>query len=204
MQQGQMRNFRAAPMRAMRPKRGEGETKMATTRDDLMAFFARNDIVVTTVDHPALFTVEESRSVRGEIPGAHTKNLFLKDKKGKMFLVVAEEDTEVALKSLHRRIGGSGRLSFASADQMQELLGVEPGSVTAFGVINDCEHVVNVVLDERLGAYDIVNGHPLTNTATTSLRYEDLLRFFRLTGHAILVTKLGDDDEPNANETSAK
>ncbi|MER0239701.1 prolyl-tRNA synthetase associated domain-containing protein [Fulvimarina sp. MAC8] len=176
---------------------------MAMTRGDLMEFFAEHDIVVTTVDHPALFTVEESRAVRGEIPGAHTKNLFLKDKKGKIFLVVAEEETDVALKTLHKRIGGSGRLSFASADQMRELLGVEPGSVTAFGVVNDNDHVVNVVLDESLGAYDIVNGHPLTNTATTSLRYEDLLRFFRLTGHEILVTKLGDDDEPNANETSA-
>ncbi|MEN3793110.1 prolyl-tRNA synthetase associated domain-containing protein [Fulvimarina sp. MAC3] len=176
---------------------------MAMTRDDLMEFFAEHDIEVTTVDHPALFTVDESRSVRGDIPGAHTKNLFLKDKKGRIFLVVAEEDSEVALKSLHKKIGGSGRLSFASADQMRDLLGVEPGSVTAFGVVNDTAHLVNVVLDERLGEYDIVNGHPLTNTATTSLRYEDLLRFFRLTGHAILVTKLGDDDEDHANETSA-
>ena len=172
------------------------------TRDDLINFFAEHDIAVTTVEHPALFTVDESRSVRGDIAGAHTKNLLLKDKKGTIFLVVAEEETEVALKTLHKRIGGSGRLSFASADQMRERLGVEPGSVTAFGVVNDVEHVVKVVLDERLGGYDIVNAHPLTNTATTSIRYEDLLRLFRLTGHEILVTKLGDDDF-NASETSA-
>ncbi|RFC64554.1 prolyl-tRNA synthetase associated domain-containing protein [Fulvimarina endophytica] len=177
---------------------------MTARREDLMAFLSENGIETQTVEHPPLFTVEGSRAARGEIEGAHTKNLFLKDKKGTIFLVVADEESEVALKSLHKRIGGSGRLSFASAEQMLDLLGVEPGSVTAFGVLNDREHRVSVVLDERLLNADIVNAHPLTNTATTSIRREDLLRFFRLTGHEILVTRLGDDDETSGYEANAQ
>ncbi|MDY8109159.1 prolyl-tRNA synthetase associated domain-containing protein [Fulvimarina sp. 2208YS6-2-32] len=177
---------------------------MAVTRDGLMAFFAEHGIETRTYDHPALFTVEESRSTRPDMPGAHTKNLFLKDKKGRYFLVVAREETDIALKSLHRKIGGAGRLSFAGPEAMAALLGVEPGSVTAFGVVNDRERIVTVVLDESLANSDIVNAHPLTNTATTAIRHDDLTRFFRLTGHDFLVTTLGDDDQTPSNETSAR
>src|SRR5262245_55414479 len=110
---------------------------MPASPTDLFAAFDRLGIAHSTVNHPALFTVEQSQGLRGTIPGAHTKNLFLKDKKGALFLVTALEDAAIELKSLHRVLGASGRFSFGSADQMRETLGVEPGSVTPFGAIND-------------------------------------------------------------------
>src|SRR3954463_16216517 len=106
---------------------------MPATPDELFAFLDRLGIAHTTVTHPPLFTVEQSQALRGTIPGGHTKNLFLKDKKDTVFLVVAPEDAKVDLKTLHHRLG-AGRFSFGSAELMRELLGVEPGAVTAFGV----------------------------------------------------------------------
>ena len=109
---------------------------MPATPDDLFAFLDRQGIAHTTATHAPLFTVEQSQALRGTIPGGHTKNLFLKDKKDAVFLVVAPEDGHVDLKTLHHKLGAS-RFSFGSADLMLELLGVSPGAVTAFGVIND-------------------------------------------------------------------
>ena len=109
---------------------------MPATPDDLFAFLDRLGIAHATVSHPPLFTVEQSQALRGTIPGGHTKNLFLKDKKDTVFLVVAPEEGRVDLKTLHHKLG-AGRFSFGSAELMRELLGVEPGAVTAFGVIND-------------------------------------------------------------------
>ncbi|WP_102961469.1 prolyl-tRNA synthetase associated domain-containing protein [Mangrovicella endophytica] len=166
---------------------------MTKTRDDLFQTLADLGITTSTVEHPPLFTVEESQALRGTISGGHTKNLFVKDKKGTLFLVVAEEDRTVDLKTLHKRIGAQGRLSFASADQMRAYLGVEPGSVTAFGVLNDTNGAVRVVLDEGLLAHDMVNCHPLTNTATTTIARDDLLRFLGATGHSPLVITLEAD-----------
>ena len=134
--------------------------RLMKDRDALMAYLDGLGIATTTVAHPPLHTVEESQALRGTIAGGHTKNLFLKDKKGTIFLVVAEESRTVDLKGLHKRIGASGRLSFASADQMRALLGVEPGSVTAFGVVNDRDGTVRLVLDEGLLMHDMVNCHP--------------------------------------------
>ena len=159
-------------------------------RDALMAYLDGLGIATTTVAHPPLHTVEESQALRGTIAGGHTKNLFLKDKKGTIFLVVAEESRTVDLKGLHKRIGASGRLSFASADQMRALLGVEPGSVTAFGVVNDRDGTVRLVLDEGLLMHDMVNCHPMTNEATTTIATEDLMAFFQSTGHEPLVIGL--------------
>jgi Ala-tRNA(Pro) deacylase len=122
---------------------------VALTPEDLFALFDRMGIRHETISHPAVFTVEESKELRGTIPGAHTKNLFLKDKKGQLFLVTAVENTVIDLKRLHEVIGGSGRLSFGTADQMMENLGVSPGSVTAFGVANDAPGAVKMVLDRR-------------------------------------------------------
>ena len=102
------------------------------------------------MSHPALFTVEQSQALRGQIPGGHTKNLFLRDKKGAFYLVVAQEDAAIALKDLHRRLGASGRFSFGSAEAMGELLGVVPGSVTPFAAINDTAGQVTVVLDRAM------------------------------------------------------
>src|SRR5436190_20940438 len=110
---------------------------MPATPDDLFAFLDRLGIAHTTVMHPPLFSVEQSRALRGAIPGGHTKNLFLRDKKGALFLVTALEDAAIDLKSLHRRLGATGRFSFGSAELMHETLGVEPGAVTPFGAIND-------------------------------------------------------------------
>ena len=155
---------------------------MPATPDDLFAFLDRLAIPHKTATHPPLFTVEESQALRGTIPGGHTKNLFLKDKKDTVFLVVVGEDARVDLKTLHHRLG-AGRFSFGSAELMRELLGVEPGAVTAFGVINDTAHRVNVVLDAGLMANAVINCHPLVNTMTTSIAREDLLRFFEATGH---------------------
>src|SRR6187455_2978023 len=134
---------------------------MPATPSDLFTFLDRLGIAHPTVTHPALFTVEQSRTLRGTIPGGHTKNLFLKDKKGALFLVTALEDAMIELKSLHRRLGASGRFSFGSADVLLETLGVVPGAVTPFGAINDTGGRVTVVLDADLMRHLTVNAHPL-------------------------------------------
>jgi Ala-tRNA(Pro) deacylase len=135
--------------------------------------------------------VEESQALRGEIPGAHTKNLFLKDKKGVLWLITALEDTPIDLKTLHKQLG-SGRLSFGKPELMREVLGVEPGSVTPFVLINESARDVNFVLDEALLAYETLNFHPLVNTATMSIAREDFLKFVAACGHEPLRLPLGD------------
>jgi Ala-tRNA(Pro) deacylase len=156
--------------------------RMPATPDDLFAFLDRLGIAHTTVPHPPLFTVEQSRALRGTIPGGHTKNLFLKDKRDRVFLVVALEDARIDLKTLHHRLG-AGRFSFGSSDLMRELLGVEPGSVTPFGLINDTAARVNVVLDAAMMDEQTLNYHPLVNTMTTAIGRNDLVRFLTATGH---------------------
>jgi Ala-tRNA(Pro) deacylase len=156
---------------------------MAMTPDQLFAALTGLGIAHTTVSHPPLFTVEQSQALRGKIPGGHTKNLFLRDKKQSLYLVVAEESAEIDLKGLHGVLGASGRFSFGSSDLMLELLGVTPGAVTPFGAINDVQGRVTVVLDAGLMEYAIINAHPLVNTMTTSLSREDLVKFLESTGH---------------------
>jgi Ala-tRNA(Pro) deacylase len=155
---------------------------MPASRADLLAYLEELGIATTTVEHPPLFTVEQSQALRGEIAGGHTKNLFLKDKKDAVFLVVADEDAEVDMKSLHKRIG-SARLSFGKPGLLAELLGVVPGSVTPFGVINDRARRVSVVLDAGLLRHGKLNFHPLENTATTTIAPDDLTKFLCATGH---------------------
>jgi Ala-tRNA(Pro) deacylase len=149
---------------------------MAATREDLFVRLASLGIDTVTVEHPALFTVEQSKALRGDILGAHTKNLFLKCKKGSLWLVTAVESTAIELKTLHTRLG-CGRLSFGSAELLGEVLGVTPGSVTPFAVINDTQNRVTLVLDEALFAYDRLNFHPLVNTATTGISKDGLMAF---------------------------
>ena len=156
---------------------------MPATPDELFAALDRLGIAHRTVTHPPLFTVEQSQSLRGMIPGGHTKNLFLKDKKGALFLVTALEDAVIELKSLHRRLGAGGRFSFGPAELMRETLGVEPGAVTPFGAINDTAGRVTVVLDQALMAHATINAHPLVNTMTTSIGRDDLVKFLASTGH---------------------
>src|SRR5207237_5327639 len=138
-------------------------------------------IAHATVRHPPLFTVEQSQSLRGTIPGGHTKNLFLRDKKGALFLVTALEDAVVELKSLHRRLGASGRFSFGSAELLRATLGVDPGAVTPFAALNDTERRVAVVLDAAMMVHATLNYHPLRNTMTTSIGRDDLIKFLDAT-----------------------
>ena len=163
---------------------------MPKTRNDLFQLLDELQIAVTTVDHPPLFTVQESQALRGTIPGAHTKNLFLKDKKGRYFLLTVAEDAEVDLKSVHKVIGASGRVSFGSSERLMELLGVSPGSVTVFGLINDADGAVTMVIDAALMENATINAHPLSNDATTSIARDDLVRFVRETGHEPLILNL--------------
>ena len=156
---------------------------MPATRDDLFARFAELGIETTTKDHDPVYTVEEARALRGEISGGHCKNLFLKDKKGVLWLVVTLEDAQVDLKALPKKIG-SGRLSFGKGELLIEVLGIEPGSVTPFSLINDTEQKVQVVLDADMMAHDVLNFHPLKNDATTSVSSQDLLKFVEACGHA--------------------
>ena len=155
---------------------------MSATRQDLMDFFDLLGIGVTTTEHPPLFTVEESRNLRGDIAGGHTKNLFLKDKKGALFLLVAGEDAAIEMKTLHQKIG-SARLSFGRPELLAEKLGVAPGSVTPFGLINDKGGDVAVLLEAGLMRHDRLNFHPLENIATTTIGREDFLAFLRASGH---------------------
>ena len=165
---------------------------MPASPDDLFATLDRLGIRHATITHPPLFTVEESRRLRGAIGGQHTKNLFLKDKKDVVFLVVAPEDGAVDLKSLHRRLEASGRFSFGSAALMRELIGVEPGAVTPFAVMNDAACRVRVVLDAGMMEAAVLNFHPLVNTMTTSIGRDDLMAFLRATGHEPRILKLAE------------
>jgi Ala-tRNA(Pro) deacylase len=162
------------------------------TRSDLMKRLKMLGISVVTFDHPAVFTVAGSAEVDRTIPGGHTKNLFLKDAKGQLWLVVAHAHSEVDLKALSRR-AGAARFSFGRADLLQEVLGVSPGSVTVFALINDHAGRVSVIVDEALMAFDAVNGHPLENVATTNIARDDLLRFIRACGHEPRTLYLGRD-----------
>lgn len=150
-------------------------------RADLEAFLGALGIAFRTHEHPAVFRVEEGHEIKAALPGAHTKNLFLKDKKGQLWLISARQDTVVPLNRLHPVIG-SDRLSFGSPELMWETLGVTPGSVTAFGLINDRDHRVRFVLDRALDDADVVNFHPLTNTATTAVSRDDLHAFLAAIG----------------------
>jgi Ala-tRNA(Pro) deacylase len=157
---------------------------MLLSPDDLFAKLDSLDIAVTTVRHPPLFTVEQSKALRGEMPGGHTKNLFLKDKKDRMWLVTAEEDRSIDLKALGTALGANGRVSFGSPERLMRHLGVEPGAVTPFGLVNDTAGEVRFVLDEGLMRHDVLNFHPLTNAATTAIARADFLRFLDAIGHA--------------------
>jgi len=143
---------------------------------------ARLGIAHRTVEHEPVFTVEQAKAHRGVLPGHHIKNLFLRNKKEEMWLVVVLEDRAIDLKQLGERLG-AGRLSFGSPERLRTWLGVEPGSVTPLSTINDTGHKVTLVLDSALRHGGPVNVHPLTNTMTSAIELPDLLRFFEATGH---------------------
>ncbi len=163
---------------------------MALGENELYAFLLNLGIAVRTVRHPPLRTVEESRALRGEIAGGHTKNLFLKDKKDNFFLLTVGESATVDLKTVHSTVGAASRLSFGSPERLAEFLGVTPGAVTVFGAVNDKDRRVRIVLDAALMENATINAHPLTNEATTSIARDDLKRFLEATGHGVTVLKV--------------
>lgn len=162
------------------------------TPDQLLAHLAETGIAAVTHRHPPLFTVAESKALRGDLPGGHIKNLFLRDKKKNMWLVTVLEDRKIDLKALGRRLGAKGNISFGSAERLAAALGVTPGSVTPFAVINDSAGVVSMVLDKAVLDHDPVNAHPLTNEATTAIAPGDLLAFLEACGHAPLILDFED------------
>ena len=134
-------------------------------------------------DHAPVFTVEEGRDIKARLPGGHTKNLFLKSKDGQFVLVCALGDTAVSVNQLHKQLG-TKRLSFGKAEDMERLLGVTPGSVSLFGIMNDTGGEVRLVIDAALAACDVVNFHPLLNDATTAISSADMIKFAEATHHA--------------------
>lgn len=155
---------------------------MPATRADLLAKLGSLGIRTETRDHAAVFTVEEAQHLRGEIPGGHCKNLFLKDKNDELWLVVCLEDARIDLKTLPEKIG-SGRISFGKPELLREILGIEPGAVTPFAVINDTSARVKVILDATMMRESLLNYHPLENTATTSIASADLVAFLTALNH---------------------
>jgi Ala-tRNA(Pro) deacylase len=150
--------------------------QIPATREQLFAHFDVLGLSHTTLDHRPVFTVEEGADIKAALPGGHTKNLFLKDKDGALFLVCALGSTQVRLNQLHKTLG-CARLSFGNEALMLEVMGVTPGSVTLFGLINDTECRMRLVLDEALLASDPVNFHPLLNNATTAMSQSDVQKF---------------------------
>lgn len=165
------------------------------TRESLLALLAELGIKTRTVDHEAVFTVAQSSAIERDLQGGHTKNLFLKDNKDRLFLLVAESHAGIDMKSLGKRFGSS-RLSFGKPELLEKKLGVTPGSVTAFAIANDAAGEVTFFLDRSLTRFETVNCHPLTNTATTNIALADLLRFIRATGHEPRVVDLTGPIEP--------
>jgi len=162
---------------------------MTDAETQLYADLATLGIRASCFEHPAVFTVAQSSAVNADIPGAHTKNLFLKDKKGRFWLVTVRAELRVDLKMLPAALG-SDRLSFGSPDDMQRLLGVSPGSVTALAVLNDTQQLVQIVLDEALLTANVVNCHPLRNDATLSIAPTDLVRALRHWNHEPIIASI--------------
>ncbi|WP_025897255.1 prolyl-tRNA synthetase associated domain-containing protein [Sneathiella glossodoripedis] len=161
---------------------------MTATPEDLFRRLDQLGITYKTHHHQAVFTVEEAQTVSRTLEGGHSKNLFLKDKKDELYLLVCLEDTKVDLKELRKKIGAKN-LSFGKAELLQEVLGVTPGSVTPFSLINDVDCRVSVLLDAAMMKEDFLNFHPLINTQTTQISMDDLKLFIKNTGHQMTVVE---------------
>lgn len=159
---------------------------MPATRSELFAFLDKHHISRSTMDHAPVFTVEEGKEIKAALPGGHTKNLFLKDKAGQLFLICALGDTPIKINRLHPVLGCK-RLSFGKPELLLEHLGVTPGSVTLFSILNDRDNAVQLILDKALTAHKVVNFHPLLNNATTAISSEDMIKFAQATGHDPLI-----------------
>jgi Ala-tRNA(Pro) deacylase len=164
---------------------------MPASRADLFERFKSLGIETRTLDHAPVFTVEQAKLVHDDMPGGHCKNLFCKDEKGVLWLIVALEDAVINLKAAPAKIG-SKRLTFGKPELLMEVLGVEPGSVTPFGLINDINNRINVILDEAMMRETPLNYHPLKNDATTSIAPDDLITFMKSCGHAPRIVAVSD------------
>ena len=169
---------------------------MPATPEDLFTYLDELKIETSTVTHPPLHTVEESKALRGDLPGAHIKNLFLKDKKGRLFLLTCLENRTVNMKTLDKAIG-SARLSFGKPELLWETLGVRPGAVTPFSLINDrgVDKKVTFAIDAALKESDLIHAHPLHNEATTAISSEGLTEFIRACGHTAVLVNFDAQDE---------
>jgi Ala-tRNA(Pro) deacylase len=165
------------------------------TRKDLFALLDRLGVAHSTLDHPPVFTVEEGADIKAALPGGHSKNLFLKDRRGGLWLVCALGESQIDLGALAKALGAQ-RFSFGSAELMKEALGVTPGAVTVFALMNDRLNRVSLVLDEALMAHDPVNFHPLTNDATTAVSPDGLRAFLAETGHRPMLARFDEAGLP--------
>ena len=157
---------------------------------NLDVFLRQHGITAVRHEHPAVMTVEESERLVPKLPGAKTKNLFLRDKKGQRhFLLTAPHDKAVRLDALGELLG-AGRLSFASPERLQKHLGLLPGAVSLLGLVNDPSGAVEFVIDRSLWDADAVQAHPLVNTATLVVPHAGLERFLAATGHVPRVIEL--------------
>ncbi len=159
------------------------------TPADLLARLEELGIESTTHEHRPVYTVDDNRALRGDLPGAHCKTLFLKDRKGRFWLAVVEETLRLDLKALQGRIG-SARLSFATPERVREHLGVEPGAVTPFALVNDTGVEIGVVIDRTLLEAGRINLHPLVNDRTTALEPRDLVAFLEACGYRPTIADL--------------
>ncbi len=163
----------------------EGDQQRLFDRFDELA------IKTQTHKHAPAFTVDEARQLRGSIAGGHCKNLFLKDKKGSLWLIICLEDARINLKTAPAKIG-SARLSFGKPELLMATMGITPGSVTPFALINDKQGVVNVVLEQKMMQNELLNYHPLKNDATTTIAADDLITFIKSCGHSVQIVDLDD------------
>jgi len=164
---------------------------MPATREELFAYLDELGIAHKTTEHKPVFTVEESAEIKANMPGAHTKNLFLNDKAGNFFLICAESHAQIKVNKLHPHLDCK-RLSFGKAEYLMEQLGVPPGSVCLFAILNDKVANVQLIIDKTLADADIVNFHPLLNDATTAISSQDMIKFAKATGHDPVIMDFAD------------
>ena len=164
-----------------------------TESDELLAYLEKNGIQIRTFEHPPVHTVEESKALRGTIPGLHTKNLCLSDGKKNYFRFVTDEDATINLKQLAKKIGAKGGLSFGSPDALMEMLAIRPGAVSVLAIVNDRERKVNLVLDRKLESATAINCHPLSNERTTSLSQDAFAKFLATADREAIYINMDDD-----------
>jgi Ala-tRNA(Pro) deacylase len=184
------------------PDTAPGGAVPPATPADLFARFGALGIAHDTHPHRPIFTVEEGADLKAALPGGHSKNLFLKDKKGALFLLSALGDTKIDLNAVSKLIG-AGRFSFGNAELLMQHLGVTPGSVTLFALINDPEKRVTLILDEGFFAHDPINFHPLRNDATTAISPADMLKFIRSLGREPVRLAFNAEGQPSRIEPGA-